>query len=231
MRKNASNEKLTKKNCYKLTSFFVLMLLTILMVSNANTAYANFSETETEILDPETGAIINVVNNKANDIISVKYEVISGTHIDVYLRENVTLMLFGAPSTYIRKDNDSYEGEWSHTITSDDSDISIIFLNEDTLESSTVRYTISRGSQIGGVFDFIYIILAVIGIVAVVGSLIARAVLKKRKAVEPELKSELTTQTIEKQLPEVGKENLFCPECGKERLQSSAFCIECGHKL
>lgn len=47
MRKKSSNEKLTKKNKYKLTSGFVLILVTIIIVSNANTVYADFSKSET----------------------------------------------------------------------------------------------------------------------------------------------------------------------------------------
>lgn len=231
MRKKSSNEKLIKKNKYKLTSCFALILLSIIIVSNANTAYAAFSETDTKILDPQTGAVVNIVGSNANEIINVEYKVISGTSIDVYLRDGVTLMLLGPPSTYIKKDNDATEGKWSHTVTSDDSDNSVVFLNEDTVESSTVRYTISRGSQIGNFLDILYIILIIVGVVAVAGSLIARSVLKKRKSVEPELKSEPTTQTIVKPLPEVEKIILSCPECGKKLLEGSAFCIECGHKL
>jgi len=201
MRKNTSNEKLIKKNKYKLTSCFVLILLTIMIVSNANTAYAGLSETDTKTLGPQTGAIINIVGSNANDIISVEYEVISGISIDVYLRDGVTLLLMGPPSTYIKKDNDSFGGKWSHTVTSDDSDNSVIFLNEDTVESSTVKYTIKRGSQIGNILDYIYIIVVVIGIVAVIGALIARTVIKKRKSVESELRSEPTTKTIVQPLP------------------------------
>ena len=141
-------------------------------------------------------------------------------------------MLFGAPSTYIKKDNDSFEGDWSHTVTSDDSDYSIVFLNEDPVESSTVRYTIKRGSVLGDIFDYLYIILIVLGLVAAVVSLIVRSARKKRKSVEPELKHELkpepTTQTKEKFLPDVKN---FCPECGKKMLERAAFCIECGHQL
>lgn len=232
MRIKTSNEKLIKKNQYMLTSSFVLILLSIFIVNNANTAYAAFSETDTEILGPESGAVINIVDWNADDIISVEYEVISGHSLDVYLREGVTLMLFGAPSTYIKKDNDSFEGDWSHTVTSDDSDYSIVFLNEDPVESSTVRYTIKRGSVLGDIFDYLYIILIVLGLVAAVVSLIVRSARKKRKSVEPELKHELkpepTTQTKEKFLPDVKN---FCPECGKKMLERAAFCIECGHQL
>jgi hypothetical protein len=234
MRKKSSNEKLIKKNKYKLTSCFALILLSIIIVSNANTAYAAFSETETETLDPGTGGIINIVNSNANDILSIEWDIISGAPLDVYLRENVTLYLLGPPSHYIKKATDSYDGKWSHTITSDDSDNSVIFINEDSVESSTVRYTISRGSQIGNVLDNLYIIVIVIGAVAaiaVAAALIARSVIKKRKLVEPGLKSEPTTQTSENHLPEVEKIDLFCPECGKKLLDGSAFCIECGHKL
>jgi len=231
MRKNISNEKLIKKNKYKLTSCFVLIILTIIIVSNANTAYASISETDTKTLDPESAAIINIVGSNANDIISVEYEVISGHSLDVYLRENVTLMLWGPPSHYIRKDDDSYGGKWSYTVTSDDSDYSVIFLNEDTVEYSTVRYTIKRGSTIGNILDYLYIIVIVIGLVAAIGALIARLVIKKRKSVEPELKSEPITKTIDHPLPEVEKQDLFCSECGKKRLEGSAFCIECGHQL
>ena len=102
MRIKTSNEKLIKKNKYMLTSSFVLILLAIIIVSNANTVSAVFSETETEIIGPNTGAVINIVDCNADDIISVEYEVISGHSLDVYLREGVTLMLFGALSTYIR---------------------------------------------------------------------------------------------------------------------------------
>ena len=228
MRIKTSNEKLIKKNKYMLTSSFVLILLAIIIVSNANTVSAVFSETETEIIGPNTGAVINIVDCNADDIISVEYEVISGHSLDVYLREGVTLMLFGAPSTYIRKDNDSFEGEWSHTVTSDDSDYSVVFLNEDPVESSTVRYTIKRGSVMGDIFDYLYIILIVLGLVAAVVSLIARSIVKKRKSVEPELKPEPTPQTKEKSLPDVKN---FCPECGKKMLEGAAFCIECGHQL
>jgi len=226
MRKKCSNEKLIKKNYYKLTSSFVLILLTIIIVSNANTAYAVFSESETETLDPNHAAVINIVGCNANDIIDVDYEVISGTSVDVYLREGVTLMLLGPPSTYVKKDNDSHQGKWSYTVTSDDSDYSVIFLN-DGAESITVRYTISRGSA----FGIIYIILIVIGVVVVVGALIARSIIKKRRSVEPELKSEPTTQTIVKPLPEVEKISLSCPECGKKLLEGFAFCIVCGNQL
>ena len=232
MRIKTSNEKLIKKNRYMLTSSFVLILLSIFIVSNANTAYAAFSETDTEILGPESGAVINIVDCNTDDIISVEYEVISGHSLDVYLREGVTLMLFGAPTTYIRKDNDSFEGEWSHTVTSDDSDYSVIFLNEDPVASSTVRYTIKRGSVLGDIFDYLYIILIVLGLVALVVSLIVRSIRKKRKLFEPELKPELktepTTQTKEDFLPDV---KIFCPECGKKLLEGAAFCIECGHQL
>ncbi len=231
MRKNTSNEKLIKKNKYKLTSCFVLILLTIIIVSNANTAYAIFSETETKTLGPESGAIINIVGNNANDIINVEYEVISGPSLDVYLKENVTLLLMGPPSNYIKKDDNSYQGKWSYTVTRDDSDYAVIFINLDTVESSTVRYTISRGSALGNILDYLYIILIVIAIVAVVGSLIARSIIRKKKSVEPELKPEPITQTIVKPLPEVEKKSLFCSECGKKLLEGSAFCIECGHQL
>ena len=230
MRKNTSNEKLINKNKYKLTSCFVLILLTIIIVNNANTAYAGLSETETKTLGPNSGAVVNIVGSNANDIISVEYEVISGHSLDVYLREGVTLMLMGPPSSYIRKDDDSYGGKWSHTVTSDDSDNSIIFLNEDSVESSTVRYTIKRGYALGNILDYLYIILIVIAIVAVVGSLIARSIIKKRKSVEPELKSKPTTKTIVHPLPGVEKQN-FCSECGKKLIEGSAFCIECGHQL
>ncbi|GAJ24032.1 unnamed protein product, partial [marine sediment metagenome] len=43
MRKKSSNEKLIKKNKYKLTSCFALIVLSIIIVSNANTAYATNS--------------------------------------------------------------------------------------------------------------------------------------------------------------------------------------------
>lgn len=62
MRIKTSNEKLIKKNRYMLTSSFVLILLSIFIVNNANTAYAAFSETDTEILGPESGAVINIVD-------------------------------------------------------------------------------------------------------------------------------------------------------------------------
>ena len=228
MRKKFSNEKLIKKNKYKLTSCFALILLTIIIVSNANTAYA---ETETETLGPESGSIINIVGCNANDIIDVDYEVISGICLDVYLKENVSLLLLGPPSHYIKKDDNSYQGKWSYTVTRDDSDYAVIFLNLDTTESSTVRYTITRGSALGNILDYLYIILIVIGVVVVVGALIARTIIKKRKSVEPELKSEPTTQTIVKPLPEVETKILSCPECGKKLLEGSAFCIECGHQL
>lgn len=236
MRKKTSNEKLIKKNRYVLTSCFVLILISIFIVSNAKTAYAAFSETDTETLGPESAAVINIVDCNTDDIISVEYEVISGHSLDVYLREGVTLMLFGAPSTYIRKDNDAFEGEWSHTVTSDDSDYSVVFLNEDPVASSTVRYTIQRGSLLGDIFDYLYIILIVLGLVAVVVSLIVRSIRKKRKSVEPELEPELksvlkpepTPQTKEKPLPDVKN---FCPECGKKMLEGAVFCIECGHQL
>ena len=231
MRKNTSNEELIKKNNYKLTSCFVLMLITIIIVSNANTAYASISETDTKTLGPKSAAIINIVGSNANDIISVEYEVISGHSLDVYLRVNVTLMLWGAPSHYIRKDDNSYGGKWSYTVTSDDSDNSVIFLNEDTVEPSTVKYTIKRGSQIGNILDYIYIIVVVIGIVAVIGALIARTVIKKRKSVESELRSEPTTKTIVQPLPGIEKQGLSCSKCGKSLLEGSAFCIECGHQL
>ncbi|MBA7524920.1 hypothetical protein ES705_17065 [subsurface metagenome] len=224
MRKNFSNEKLIKNNKYKLTSCFFLILLTIIIVSNANTAYA---ETETETIDPRTISIINVVGCNANDVIRVDYEIISGPPLDVYLREGATIFLMGPPSDYIKKDNDSNQGKWSHTVTSDDSDYSVIFVNEDTAETSTVRYTIIHESA----FGIIYIILIVIGVVVVVGALIARSIIKKRRSVEPELKSEPTTQTIVKPLPDVEKKILSCPECGKILLEGSAFCIECGHQL
>ncbi|TKJ24559.1 MAG: hypothetical protein CEE42_10475 [Promethearchaeota archaeon Loki_b31] len=230
MRKKFSNEKLIKNNKYKLTSCFVLILLTIIIVSNANTAYAIFSESDTETLGPNTASIINIVGCNANDIINVEYEIISGTSLDVYLREGVTLMLMGAPSSYIKKDNDSNQGKWSYTVTTDDSDYSVIFLNDGT-ESSTVRYTITRGSALGNILDYLYIILIVVAVVVVVGAVIARTIIKKRKSVEPELKSEPTTQTIVKPLPEVEKKFLSCPECGKKLLEGSAFCIECGHQL
>ncbi len=228
MRKKFSNEKLIEKNKYKLTSCFVLILLTVIIVSNANTAYA---ETETKKLDPKSGAIINIVGCNANDVIKIDYEVISGTSLDVYLREGVTLLLMGAPSDYIKKDTNSNQGKWSHTVTSDDSDYSVIFLNVDDVESSTVRYTITRGSALGNILDYLYIILIVVAVVVVVGAVIARTIIKKRKSVEPELKSEPTTQTIVKPLPEVETKILSCPECGKKLLEGSAFCIECGHQL
>jgi hypothetical protein len=236
MRIKTSNEKLIKKSRYMLTFSFVLILLSIFIISNANTAYAAFSETDTEILGPESGAVINIVDCNTDDIISVEYEVISGHSLDVYLREGVTLMLFGAPSTFIRKDNDAFEGDWSHTVTSDDSDYSVVFLNEDPVQSSTVRYTIKRGSVLGDIFDYLYIILIVLGLVVAVASLIARSIVKKRKSVEPELEPELkpvlkpepTPQTKEKSLPDVKN---FCPECGKKMLEGAIFCIECGHQL
>jgi len=228
MRKIFSNEKLIKNNKYKLTSCFFLILLTIIIVSNANTAYA---QTETETIGPRTISIINVVGCNANDVIKVDYEIISGPPLDVYLKEGATIFLMGPPSEYIKKDNDSNQGKWSHTVTSDDSDYSVIFLNDDDVESSTVRYTISRGSALGNILDYLYIILIVIGVVVVVGALIARSIIKKRKSVEPELKSEPTTQTIVKPLPEVETKILSCPECGKKLLEGSAFCIECGHQL
>ncbi len=152
----------------------------------------------------------------------------SGHSFDVYLRDGVTLMLFGSPSSYIKKDNDSYQGEWSHTATSDDSDYSVIFLNMDTVESSTVRYTIRRGSKSGDIFDSLYIILIVIGVVVGIVSLIAKSIVKKRRSVEPELIPEPTTQNIVNPLPGVEK---LCPECGKKLLEDSIFCIECGHQL
>ena len=232
MRIKTSNEKLIKKRGYMLTFCFVLILLSIFIISNANNAYAAFSETDTEILGPESGAVINIVDCNTDDIISVEYEVISGHSLDVYLREGVTLMLFGAPSTFIRKDNDAFEGDWSHTVTSDDSDYSVVFLNEDPVQSSTVRYTIKRGSVLGDIFDYLYIILIVLGLVVAVASLIARSIVKKRKSVEPELKPALkpepTPQTKEKFLPDVKN---FCPECGKKMLEGAVFCIECGHQL
>ena len=232
MRIKTSNEKLIKKKKYLLTFCFVLILVSIFIVGNANTAYAAFSETDTEILGPESGAVINIVDCNTDDIISVEYEVISGHSLDVYLREGVTLMLFGAPATYIKKDNDAFEGDWSHTVTSDDSDYSVVFLNEDPVQSSTVRYTIKRGSVLGDIFDYLFIILIVLGVVVAVVSLIVRSVVKKRKSSEPEIRPELkhepTPQTKEKALPDVKN---FCPECGKKMLAEAAFCIECGHQL
>jgi len=227
MRIKNFDEKLIKKNAYKLTSCFVLMLLTIMIVGNASIVYAGFSETGTETLGSNTGVVINIVECNVDDIISVEYEVTSGSSLDVYLKEGVTLILFGAPSTYIKKDNDSFEGDWSHTVTSDDSDFSVIFLNEDA-EPSTVRYTIKQGSVMGDIFDYLYIIVIVIGLVAAVVSLIARARVKKRKSGEPEIKNEPTTQAEEKFSPGV---EIFCPECGKKLREGTAFCIECGHQL
>ncbi len=228
MRKKFSNEKLIEKNKYKLTSCFFLILLTIIIVSNANTAYA---DTETKTLEHNSAAINNIVGCNTNDVITVDYEVISGTCLDVYLKENVSLLLLGPPSHYIKKDDNSYQGKWSYTVTRDDSDYAVIFLNDDDFESSTVRYTITRGSALGNILDYLYIILIVVAVVVVVGAVIARTIIKKRKSVEPELKPEPTTQTIVKPLPEVEKKILSCPECGKKLLEGSAFCIECGHQL
>ncbi|MBY9015127.1 MAG: zinc-ribbon domain-containing protein [Candidatus Lokiarchaeota archaeon] len=237
MRIKTSNENLIKENKYKLTSCFVLILLAIIIVSNANPAYAVFSRTETEILDPQTGAVVNIVDSSTDDIISVEYEVISGTSIDVYLREGVTLLLFGAPSTYIKKDNDSFEGEWSHTVIND-SDYSVIFLNEDSVLTCTVRYTIEVGSLFGNIFDYLYIIIIVIGVVAAVVLLIVRSIVKKRKSIEPEVKPEPKTQTkVKSESPaQTRVEPLhgvltFCPECGTKLQEGAAFCIECGHQL
>ena len=238
MRKKTSNENRIKENKYKLISCFVLILLAIIIVSNANPAYAALSETDTEVLGPNTGAVINIVESNVDDVISVEYEVTSGHSLDVYLKEGLTMMLFGPPSTYIRKDNDSFEGEWSYTVTSDDTDYSVIFLNEDSVESSTVTYTIRRGSVLGDIFDYLYIIFIVIGVIAVVVSLIVRSVVKKRKSIEPEVKPESITQTkVKSESPaQTRAESLhgvvtFCPECGTKLQEGAVFCIECGHQL
>ncbi|MHA1498906.1 MAG: zinc ribbon domain-containing protein [Promethearchaeota archaeon] len=220
-------EKLLKKN-NKLTSCFALILLSIIIVSNANTAYGSLSETDTEILEPNSAAAINIADSNTDDIITVEYEVLSGHSIDVYLRDGFTMLLLGPPADYIKKDNDSYQGKWSHTVTSDDSDNSVVFHNEDLVESSTVKYTITRGSTFGNILDFLYIIVIVIGLAAAIVAFIARSKKKKRKSVEPELMSEPTTQTIVNPLP--GAE-IFCSECGKKILEGNTFCTECGHQI
>jgi len=245
MKKKPLINKQIKAKQKKLISFFVIILFTIIVISNAHTVNASYSNLDQETIPADSAVAINIVDCKVNQKIKVKYEVISGGPVDVYLCEGTIIFLFTAPSQYIRKDGNSYGDEWIYTVTEND-DYSVLIHNEDDFASCVVKYTITRGGGLGDILNYLYIASIVTGIIVAIVLFIVKR--KKRKGIEPETMSADTGEPLHRTPPKtlpgfekkptteeavlksVTKPN-FCPECGKPLLEGSAFCIECGHKL
>ena len=136
-----------------------------------------------QTLEDNEAVVTNINDCYVTDHIMITWTVISGSGIDVYLRNQSTLLLFGAPSSgVIQQEINSMAGSINHTVEYN-GDYSIIFIND---EGSTITFEYTQVYTPVYMTNLMILAMNIISIVipvvlAIVGVITLGVILNKRR--------------------------------------------------
>jgi hypothetical protein len=136
-----------------------------------------------QTLEDNQAVVTNLNDCYITDQIMITWTVLSGSGIDVYLRNQSTLLLFGAPSSgVIKQEINSVTGSINHTIEHN-GDYSIIFINDAgstiVFEYTQVYIPVYMTNLMILTMNIISIVIPVV--IAVVGVITLGFILNKRR--------------------------------------------------